>query len=40
VYALDPLTSDYSLIGTFADRLKVFVPFDIDIDFGTLHDCR
>lgn len=38
VYALDPLTGEYSLIGTFSERLKVSVPFDIDIDFGTLGD--
>jgi Uma2 family endonuclease len=40
VYTLDPLTGDYSLIGTFGDRLKVSVPFDIAIDFGTLDDFR
>ncbi|MEY9887565.1 Uma2 family endonuclease [Catenulispora sp. MAP5-51] len=40
VYTLDPLTGDYSLTGTFGERLKVSVPFDIDIDFGTLGDYR
>jgi hypothetical protein len=29
-----------SLNGAFGDRLKVSVPFDIDIDFGTLDDFR
>jgi len=38
VYTLDPLTGDYSLIGTFGERLKVSVPFDIDIDLTTLDD--
>ncbi|MEZ0108753.1 hypothetical protein ABH920_002754 [Catenulispora sp. EB89] len=38
VYMLDPLTGDYSLIGTFGERLKVSVPFDIDIDLTTLDD--
>jgi len=38
VYALDPLTAEYSLTGTFRDRLKVSVPFAIDIDFTTLAD--
>lgn len=38
VYTLDPLTGDYSLIGTFAERLKVSVPFDIDLDLTTLDD--
>ena len=40
VYALDPLTGVYSLTGTFGERLKVEVPFPIDIDFTTLDDYR
>ncbi|ACU77266.1 protein of unknown function DUF820 [Catenulispora acidiphila DSM 44928] len=38
VYVLDPLTGDYSLVGTFGERLKVSVPFDIDIDFTRLDE--
>ena len=37
---LDPLTGDYSLTGTFGDRLGISVPFDIDIDFTTMRDYR
>src|ERR1051326_7593291 len=40
VYALDPLSGEYSLTGKCRDRLKVSVPFDIDIDFGTIDDYR
>ena len=40
VYTIDPLTGNYSLIGTFTEQLKVSVPFDIAIDFGTLEDYR
>jgi Uma2 family endonuclease len=40
VYVLDPITGEYSLNGAFGDRLKVSVPFGIDIDFGTLDDFR
>jgi Uma2 family endonuclease len=32
VYELDPATKSYGLVGIFHDRLKVTVPFDIDID--------
>ena len=32
VYELDPVTGAYGLTGTYHDRLKVTVPFDIDID--------
>jgi Uma2 family endonuclease len=40
VYTLDPLTGDYSLIGTFGEQLRISVPFDIDIDFTTMRDYR
>ena len=32
VYELDPATKSYALSGIFHDRLKVTVPFDIEID--------
>ncbi|GGY92158.1 Uma2 family endonuclease [Streptomyces poonensis] len=32
VYELDPATRSYALTGIFHDRLKVSVPYDIDID--------
>ncbi|MFF4356140.1 Uma2 family endonuclease [Streptomyces sp. NPDC001604] len=32
VYELDPATKSYGLTGIFHDRLKVSVPFDIEID--------
>lgn len=32
VYELDPATSTYALTGIHHDRLKLTVPFDIDID--------
>ncbi|MDH6568237.1 Uma2 family endonuclease [Streptomyces sp. SAI-208] len=32
VYELDPATKSYGLTGIFHERLKVSVPFDIDID--------
>lgn len=32
VYELDPATSSYALTGIHHDRLKLTVPFDIDID--------
>lgn len=32
VYELDPATKAYSLSGIFHDRLKLTVPFDIEID--------
>jgi Uma2 family endonuclease len=31
-YELDPVTKVYGLTGTYHDRLKVGVPYDIDID--------
>lgn len=31
-YELDPATSAYGLTGIFHDRVKLTVPFDIDID--------
>jgi Uma2 family endonuclease len=32
VYELDPATSAYALTGIYHDRLRLTVPFDIDID--------
>lgn len=32
VYELDPATRTYALMGIHHDRLKVSVPFDVDID--------
>ncbi len=32
VYELDPVTKAYALSGIHHDRLKVTVPYDIDID--------
>ncbi|MDF2704861.1 MAG: hypothetical protein K0R62_513, partial [Nonomuraea muscovyensis] len=32
VYELDPATRGYALTGIYHDRLKVSVPFEIDID--------
>ncbi|WP_235960638.1 Uma2 family endonuclease [Actinomadura macrotermitis] len=32
VYELDPATGQYGLVGIHHDRLKLTVPFDIDID--------
>ncbi|GAA2241794.1 hypothetical protein GCM10010145_04860 [Streptomyces ruber] len=32
VHELDPATKSYALTGVFRDRLKVSVPYDIDID--------
>lgn len=32
VYELDPVTKAYGLAGIYRDRLKLSVPFDIDID--------
>ncbi|WP_262056091.1 Uma2 family endonuclease [Streptomyces sp. STR69] len=32
VYELDPATKSYGLVGIFHDRLKLSVPFDIEID--------
>lgn len=32
VYELDPATKSYALTGIFHDRLKVTVPFEIEID--------
>ncbi|MFF0500303.1 Uma2 family endonuclease [Nocardia aobensis] len=31
-YELDPASNSYGLVGIFHDRLKVSVPFPIDID--------
>ncbi|MEA3530217.1 hypothetical protein [Nocardia implantans] len=32
VYVLDPATKTYALTGIHHDRLKLTVPFDLDID--------
>jgi hypothetical protein len=32
VYELDPATKSYAIIGIYHDRLKVSLPFEIDID--------
>jgi Uma2 family endonuclease len=32
VYELDPATTSYALTGIYHDRLKLAVPFEIDID--------
>lgn len=34
-YELDPLTKTYALTGTHRDRLKLDVPYEIDIDIST-----
>ncbi|MFI0511573.1 Uma2 family endonuclease [Streptomyces sp. WSLK1-5] len=36
VYELDPATKSYGLTGIFHERLKISVPFDIDIDLTTV----
>jgi len=36
VYELDPATRVYALTGIYHDRLKVPVPFQIDIDLGAI----
>ena len=38
--SIDPAIGEYQLIEMQRDRLKVSVPFAIDIDFGTLDDFR
>lgn len=37
VYELDPATQAYGLTGIFHDRLKVAVPFEIDIDLTAIN---
>ncbi|NEC91905.1 Uma2 family endonuclease [Streptomyces sp. SID12501] len=37
VYELDPATKAYALTGIFHDRLKLAVPFDIDIDLTAIN---
>ncbi len=32
VYELDPATNTYAVTGIHHDRLKLSVPFDIDVD--------
>ena len=36
VYERDPVTRAYGLTGTYHERLKVTVPFDIDISLDAL----
>lgn len=36
IYELDPATNAYALTGIHHDRLKVSVPFPIDIDLGAI----
>ncbi|MFE9321237.1 Uma2 family endonuclease [Nocardia sp. NPDC052278] len=36
VYELDPATATYGLVGIFHDRLKINVPFPIDIDLTSI----
>jgi Uma2 family endonuclease len=38
VYELDPATKAYALMGIHHDRLKISVPFDIDIDLTEIDD--
>ncbi|WP_307626903.1 Uma2 family endonuclease [Streptomyces turgidiscabies] len=40
VYELDPATKAYGLTGIFHDRLKVTVPFEIDIDLTAINSGR
>jgi len=40
VYELDPATKSYGLAGIFHDRLKVSVPFDIEIDLTAINRRR
>ncbi|MFI7703785.1 Uma2 family endonuclease [Nonomuraea sp. NPDC049480] len=40
VYEIDPATKSYVITGVHHDRLKVSVPFDIDIDLTTLYKSR
>ncbi|CAM5608158.1 hypothetical protein SALBM311S_10452 [Streptomyces alboniger] len=37
VYELDPATKAYALAGIFHDRLKVSVPFDVEIDLTAIN---
>lgn len=37
VYELDPATKSYALTGIFHDRLKLTVPFDIEIDLTAIN---
>jgi hypothetical protein len=36
VYELDPATHAYALTGIHHDRLKITMPFDIDIDLAEI----
>ncbi|WP_318210879.1 MULTISPECIES: Uma2 family endonuclease [unclassified Streptomyces] len=38
VYELDPLTKTYNSTGTYRDRLKVAVPFPVDIDLTAIDE--
>ena len=36
VYELDPATQSYAVTGIYHDRLKLTVPFEIDIDLSEI----
>ncbi|WP_344914833.1 Uma2 family endonuclease [Streptosporangium oxazolinicum] len=38
VYELDPATMTYALMGIHHDRLKISVPFDVDVDLTEIDD--
>ncbi|WP_329088765.1 MULTISPECIES: Uma2 family endonuclease [unclassified Streptosporangium] len=38
VYELDPATKAYALMGIHHDRLKINVPFDVDVDLTEIDD--
>lgn len=40
LYAMDPVAGEYTMFDIQRDRLKVSIPFDIDIDFTTMRDFR
>ncbi|SDJ91218.1 Endonuclease, Uma2 family (restriction endonuclease fold) [Nonomuraea maritima] len=40
VYEIDPATNSYVAAGVHHDRLKLSVPFDVDIDLDTLYVLR
>lgn len=37
IYEIDPATKSYVAAGVHHDRLKLGVPFDVDIDLDTLY---
>jgi len=38
IYELDPASNAYALTGIFHDRVKVNVPFDINLDLTEIRD--